>query len=338
MSEKVSVIITTCNGSKKLIRAIGSVLNQTYKELEILVVDDNGKGTPKQVETEKILNDYITGGLIKYIVHDVNRNGSVARNTGVRNAKGTYIAFLDDDDFFFPERIQELIDAADEQQADMVYSDVLFVRNDNMVDIMSARAEGFSYKDLLINQSLLGTGSNIFVRRNIYDAINGFDETFFRYQDVEFMIRALKIGKIVGINHLLVAKDVTDSRFYPKFDRFLLAQKMLLTRFKDDLDCLDRKKRREAIYSKRTELYYSACMSENKANMYDAFNLLKNDIPDMSSGEVVKVKIKGLYLRKVYPAISYLRKKRQIVKSEKLTQNCSEEFLKNFNDLMKFAR
>lgn len=326
MSELVSVIITTCNGTRKLVRAIESVLNQTYKNLEVLVIDDNGKNTSGQLQTEEMISDYTKTGKIKYIAHDVNKNGAAARNTGVRNAAGTYLAFLDDDDFFLPERVERFVDVIEKEEADMIYSAVLFVKNKSIVSIMSANEDGFSYQDLLENQSLLGTGSNIFVKRNIYLKINGFDESFFRYQDVEFMIRALRVGKIKGINECLVAKDITDVRFYPKYEKFLMAQKMFFEKFAQDINELTPSRKRNALYIKRTELYYSACLSKEKNNINDAYMLLENDIPGLTGKEQLKIKLRGLYMRYLYKTFGILRNIKQIVKSKKIEESCTNEF------------
>ena len=76
----VSVVIPTYKRSETLTRAIDSVLEQTYPSIEIIVVDDNGEGTEMQLETEKALENYIISGEIVYIKHEVNRNGSAARN------------------------------------------------------------------------------------------------------------------------------------------------------------------------------------------------------------------------------------------------------------------
>lgn len=69
----ISVVIPTYARPTNLIRAIESVLNQTYSTIEIVVVDDNGLGTPYQEETERLLCDYILNNKIKYIIHEVNR-------------------------------------------------------------------------------------------------------------------------------------------------------------------------------------------------------------------------------------------------------------------------
>lgn len=326
MSELISVIITTCNGTRKLVRAIESVLSQTYKDIEVLVVDDNGRNTPGQIQTEEMLSDYIKTEKIKYITHDVNKNGAAARNTGVRNATGTYLAFLDDDDIFLPERIERFVIAIKKNNADMIYSDVLFVKDNSIANIMLASEEGFSYQDLLENQSLLGTGSNIFVKTDIYKKINGFDEAFFRYQDVEFMIRALQIGKIKGINECLVVKDITDVRFYPNYEKFLAAQKMFLGKFALDIERLNPSRKRNAIYIKRTELYYSACMSKDRKNIKDAYTLLKMDISDLTEKEQLRIQIRGLYMRYLYKFFGPVRNIKQTMRSKKIEENCTEEF------------
>ena len=99
MKIKVSVIITTYKRADMLSRAINSVLNQTYKNIEVIVVDDNGNGSEYRLKTEIIMNKYSQIDNLKYIKHKENKNGSAARNTGIREATGDIICFLDDDDW-----------------------------------------------------------------------------------------------------------------------------------------------------------------------------------------------------------------------------------------------
>lgn len=80
-----------------LCRAVESVLSQTYSNIEIIVVDDKGIGTEYQIQTEQELAEYIASDTIQYIQHEVNKNGSAARNTGLQIAQGKYVNFLDDD-------------------------------------------------------------------------------------------------------------------------------------------------------------------------------------------------------------------------------------------------
>ena len=94
----VSVIIPTYKRPDYLDRAIDSVLNQTYNNIEIIVVDDNNPNTEGRERTEKIMRRYENNPHVIYIKHEYNKNGSAARNTGFKASHGVYLAFLDDDD------------------------------------------------------------------------------------------------------------------------------------------------------------------------------------------------------------------------------------------------
>ena len=102
----VSVIITTYKRSEFLTRAINSVLKQTYKNFEVIIVDDNNKNDEYSKFTQTLLETYINRNEIKIIQHDENKGISAARNTGIKEANGEYIAFLDDDDEFLPKKIE----------------------------------------------------------------------------------------------------------------------------------------------------------------------------------------------------------------------------------------
>ena len=102
MNKLVSVIIPTYGGGEYLKRCIESVLAQTYPNIEVVVVDDNGLGTPNQLLTQKVMQEFKDDTRVKYVCHEINKNGSAARNTGFRNSKGEYICLLDDDDEWLP--------------------------------------------------------------------------------------------------------------------------------------------------------------------------------------------------------------------------------------------
>lgn len=323
--EMVSVIITTCKGSEKLARAIRSVLNQTYKHLEIIVVDDNGKGTEDQLYTESVIAPFLEKKQIKYIVHDVNKNGAVARNTGASAARGKYLAFLDDDDFFLPSRIKLLVQKAEESGVDLAYSNVVFLKGNQVIHGMQARTQGFTYKDLLEDQNLLGTGSNIFVSKETYNRIRGFDESFKRYQDIEFMIRALEVGRILGVDEYTVVKDISEVRFYPQYDKFLSIQEHFLNKFHDEINNLDSHERRHCLLFKRAELYYAACMSKKRNNKEDAMQRLQESIVDLKLHEKIKIKLRGIYMSSFYWISTHLRVLRETNRAKKTREGLPEQ-------------
>ena len=99
----ISVIIPTYKGEELICNTIDKVLNQTYSNLEIIIVDDNGKGAKSQLNTEQLLSTkYPT---IKYHILPTNSGATVARNVGGELAKGMYLNFLDQDDDLLPEKI-----------------------------------------------------------------------------------------------------------------------------------------------------------------------------------------------------------------------------------------
>ena len=100
---KVSIVIPTYNRAKYTKRAIESVLEQTYKNVEIIVVDDGSTDN-----TKKILEPFIKQKQIKYF-YQPNSGPSAARNLGIKNSKGEFIAFLDSDDEWLPEKLEKQI-------------------------------------------------------------------------------------------------------------------------------------------------------------------------------------------------------------------------------------
>ena len=95
---KISVIIPTYNRAEKVVRAISSVLNQTFSDFEVIVIDDGSVDhTDKAVARLK--------GPIKYLAHSANLGVSAARNTGIKHSNAPFIAFLDSDDHWLPEKL-----------------------------------------------------------------------------------------------------------------------------------------------------------------------------------------------------------------------------------------
>ena len=115
---KVSVIIPTYHRAECICRAVDSVLTQTLKDIEIIVVDDNGVETEYGKETSEMMSRYNGVENVIYLRHDVNKNGAAARNTGIRRATGQYISFLDDDDIYSPKRLELMTKCMDDKPED----------------------------------------------------------------------------------------------------------------------------------------------------------------------------------------------------------------------------
>lgn len=197
----VSVIITTHKGKQYIKRAVESVINQTYNNLEIIVVDDNGIGTREQIKTEKVLYEYITSRAIKYICHKVNMNGAVARNTGFKQSNGELIAFLDDDDMYLPNKIKSQVNVINKLNDGwgMVYCSLITHNPNNTYSLHKAKKSGNLLYELMLHSVIIGTDT-LLVKRNIYEKVNGFDESFLRHQDYEFTACVAAICKIHAVD------------------------------------------------------------------------------------------------------------------------------------------
>jgi GT2 family glycosyltransferase/Flp pilus assembly protein TadD/MoaA/NifB/PqqE/SkfB family radical SAM enzyme len=113
----VSVIVPTFNRPEMLKETLKSILDQTYATFEIIVVNDYGE------DVSNVVNDLNPRGNIRYIRHETNKGLAAARNTGIKSAKGKYIAYLDDDDMFFPDHLQTLVDLLGHSEFKVAYTD-----------------------------------------------------------------------------------------------------------------------------------------------------------------------------------------------------------------------
>ena len=215
----VSVIIPTYKRSNLITKTIDSVLNQTYSNIEIIVVDDNGRGCDNQIQTEQSLHKYIIEKKIIYLVHEKNKNGSAARNTGLTHAKGLFVNFLDDDDVLCPAKIEHsvktLMDLNNQQYGAAYCNSEIWVKKFNTIvkRTTNNQLSGSFVKEYLTNQCTFNTSAILF-RMNVVRSLNGFDESYVRYQDLELMVRFFANYKIKCVgNKPLLIYDITSDRF-----------------------------------------------------------------------------------------------------------------------------
>lgn len=109
MTLKVSVVIPTYARPKYLMRAIESVLNQSYSNIELIVVSDNDKDSEAEFETRQLISDIPNNLNVKYLPGDKNEGGCFARNRGLASCTGDYVNFLDDDDILLPQKIEKQV-------------------------------------------------------------------------------------------------------------------------------------------------------------------------------------------------------------------------------------
>ncbi len=270
-----SVIITTYGAPNHLSRAINSVLNQTVSNIEIIVVDDNSPESKERTDTTKVMEDYININSVIYIQHPKNLNGAVARNTGIGVAKGKYIAFLDNDDFFMPDKIEKCVNAIENNaEADIVLTNVVVIRNGGIHALIDIEDREYRPFDALRNVNLLGTGSNLFLTRKVCCQIQGFDESFLRHQDVEFFIRILEVGKVVIVSEYLTIKVHTGTNI-PNYVRFKSVKAKITNKFEYLISYESELEQRQYYINMCKMLLDTAIESCDRVNIQDASLKLK---------------------------------------------------------------
>lgn len=225
----VSVIIPTYNRFDFLEEAILSAVNQTYNNIEILVVDDGSSFNYAQSICEKYSN-------CKYL-HKINGGLSSARNYGIANANGELIAFLDDDDFWLKTKIEKQVKILlENSDIDCVHSSAAVVdENDNLTgEIIGASKDKAHKRSGYVFWNALGVwvvkSPTPLIRKSVFKSDMLFDETIKVGEDVDFYQRMFYRHKVFYIEEPLAfyREHATDIRLSKKLDKYIgLEEKML---------------------------------------------------------------------------------------------------------------
>lgn len=192
----ISVIIPTCDRPAEFLRdAIESVMSQTSPPDEVIVVDNGTRDADPAA---------LPAGVTLYRLPP--RVGpSRARNFGAAMAKGTNLAFLDDDDLWDSKFLQQCSKALEEDKSECVYGFVLHLRNACMSIKFSPSAENFSLEQLL-RKNPGASGQNLFIRKKTFWCVGGFDERLWNSEDRDLGIRLVLSG--VRISFCPAAKAI----------------------------------------------------------------------------------------------------------------------------------
>ena len=191
MEKKVSVVIPAYNKADFTVKTVESVLNQTYKNIEIIVIDDGSTDN-----TGERLRPY--GDKIKYVYKE-NGGACSARNTGIRLSTGDYIAPLDCDDMYLPEKIEKSVEYLEKQpDFDFVHTPVYFIdEKDNILRVYSLRENrhiGWLAKRLIARNLICN--STALIRKSCFEDAGLFDETLFTHADWDMWLRLAEKCKV----------------------------------------------------------------------------------------------------------------------------------------------
>jgi glycosyltransferase involved in cell wall biosynthesis len=206
---KISVIVPTYNRAELLRSAVTSILNQTCQDFEIIVVDDASNDN-----TEEVVNRF-NNKKIKYIHHEINKGEAGARNTGILNSNAAYIAFLDDDDEWLPNKLtlQFNLLESNTPKVGVVYSGYtrVDVTNKKILGQKIPIKRGDIYNDMLI-QNCVGTPSTVLLRRECIEKVGLFDGNISYALDWDLWIRISKYFHFEYIEEPLVKYHIHENR------------------------------------------------------------------------------------------------------------------------------
>lgn len=258
--EKVSAIITTRNRIELLKRAISSVFDQTYNNIECIVVSDNSTD-----DTNEYCS-HLEGIVYIPIPEKESCGGNHARNVGLKAATGEYVAFLDDDDCWKPTKIEKQLNTALLTKCDYIYCGITLERiidgNPYYTDVLPSK-EGKGNVSKLVLQEILTTTSSIFVKKELVIDAGLFDEKLGFWQEYELTIRLAQLTNFNYVNEPLTVYrlDAADpNRLTNKFHKWLDAVDYVYEKHRDLYSKLNRI---EKIHAKRLFWYDAKSRCEN---------------------------------------------------------------------------
>ncbi len=326
MNSKVSIIMPAYNSENKIEKSIKSVLNQTYKDYELIIIDNGSKDN-----TDKICEKYIQNN-IKYYKIDIP-NVSLARNYGIQKSEGTYITFLDSDDEFKSEFLQEMIDKI--KESDLVTCGFYEINSKNEKNLefedlkkVKETSDKKMYLEILKENYLFNEVWNkIFKADIIKNNKIMFNEQFDLGEDYLFVLDYIKyVNKFSYLNKCLYNYDDTVNGLNlkyrkDKFDIELKLTKELEKFYKDNFFDLD------YIYNRYGRVYYNAILNIYTKNNRisnkekdkllknflienrNKFSYLKDKITDKKFKFLVnKILLKGFFKTKLFARLVLLKK------------------------------
>lgn len=273
----VSVVIPTYKRSEMLYRAIESVLNQTYNNVECIVVNDNTPGDEYSQVLYNSLAKYNNDSRFKFIEQEVHKNGAAARNVGIRAAHGEYIAFLDDDDFWNSNKLEIQVPTLQALSNDWGAVSCLmrFFRNGVVCTATHPYNDGYIHYEVMTRIISMGTGS-LLIRRKALDESGYFDEELYRYQDPQLFSCLTEKYKVKLIKKYLHNRDVDDAQNRPTKDKIIAYQTALFKSLAPQLEKLPKRKVKvaETLYNFDIMSVYFRGGNKLQALSY-AFSLFK---------------------------------------------------------------
>lgn len=245
MKPIISIVIPTYGRPNNLFRAAQSCLFQSFTNVEIVIVDDNCPLSAAGKETNKIVMELMNlDNRVRCVQHLNNKNGAAARNTGVYASEGKYIALLDDDDEFDKEKLSLQLDLLTKEGVDCVYCRTQKFKNGFYM--YETKYNKFDERTVLLDiflQRVELNSSTLLISKDVYLSLGGFDESFRRNQDYEFLVRFLEKFRLGCVDECLVKMHVDSKMNQLSAEDYALVRFDFIKKFSHVLDSFGMVKR-----------------------------------------------------------------------------------------------
>jgi glycosyltransferase involved in cell wall biosynthesis len=228
----VSVVIPAYNRGSLIRKTIESVINQSYANLEILVVDDSSVDNTADVVAA------MDDSRIRYFRHDINKGAPAARNTGILHSRGEFIAFLDSDDTWDREKIREQLDVMISAGPDvaLVYAGIRKVNPDGeCVGIKKPVYRGRIFSRLLRDNVIGSTSAPLIRVQVLKEDVGGFDESLPSRQDYDLWLRISRKYAVEYVSRPLVDYLVHDDRISANSEWRIRGSKLILEKYWNEI-------------------------------------------------------------------------------------------------------
>ena len=261
----VSAIIPTYHRSDTIVRAVDSVLSQTYQRIECIVVNDNTPGDEYSIKLHQELGKYIENGQVIFLEQPVHKNGAAARNYGIKNAQGEFIAFLDDDDWWKPDKIEKQVKYINKFDDDCACISTLveYYRDGRVIRKTLPYDSGKIYVKIL-GREIEVTTCSVLIRRTCLDDTGYFDENLKRHQEIQLLANLAYKYNIQLLPEYLTCVCIEDIESLLKIKKdFLKSVQPILERLaKSERDSIIAQHRFEIAYRKLSEKRYKSAMAD----------------------------------------------------------------------------
>jgi len=266
----VSVIIATYNRADYVGESINSVLNQSYQNVEIVVIDDGSTDN-----TKNVLSQY--KNKIKYIYQE-NKGQAAARNNGIRESKGEFIAFLDSDDLLMPGAIELQVNAlSSESNIKLAYGRIMEIDSKGRAIVTHRNNQryksGSVYGDLLLDYFI--QTSTVMVRKECFNHIGYFDESIRGTEDWDMWLRISRHFKVQCIDAIIAKYRVHNANSIGNIDKLFKNElKVLRKHFRFiKSDDIKRNALFNIFYEYSCQLFYQNRDAEGQLKLEQAFTV-----------------------------------------------------------------